>query len=415
MPAGRVRRSAARAGATPAGASVTVSARAAVTLDPASHPTTGLPDLDVALGGLLWGDNVIWLIDGVTAEPFFRSVAEARERFDAVTWVAVERDPDDVRAAVPGAKVLDARAGGPLAAPAALLQAIRRHLDAARRDLLLFDGLETMADRWGTEVAGRFFAACCPRLLALGAVAYWSLDVRGERQGIEAVVARVTQCTIRVDARTVTVEKAEGRPETVRGHRLAYTVEDGRARLSPAPIAVLVAASLRTLRRNRGLGQTDLARLAGVTPSAVSQAERADRGLSLETLLRLAEALDMSLDELLHSERRTAYRVGRRDDHPDVIRSGAQTLLDPAGARPGVELIRLAPRASGAPEPGQHAQAIITVGSGLVQVTVDDATPSLRQGDALTSEAVRVAGWRNLGDGEALLFWTVVPPPGERE
>jgi quercetin dioxygenase-like cupin family protein len=152
-----------------------------------------------------------------------------------------------------------------------------------------------------------------------------------------------------------------------------------------------------------------------VTPSAVSQAERGDRGLSLETLLRLSSALHMSLDDLLHAQRRTPYRVGRRDDDPRVLQSGYQTLLEPVGARPTVGLVRLAPRASGAPEPGQHGQAIITVGSGLVQILVDDSTPSLRAGDALMSEAVRITGWRNLGDREALLFWTVVPPPAERE
>ena len=380
-----------------------------------AHPTTGLPDLDVALGGLLWGDNVVWLVDGGTAEPFFRSIAEAREGYAAVTIVAVVRDPDALRAAVPHAEVLDARPGAPLGTPAALLHAIRRRLDGARGELLLFDGLEAMAEHWGAEVAGRFFAACCPSLLALGTVAYWSLDVSGGRAGIEDVVRRVTQCVLRVDARTVTVEKAEGRPDTVRGHRLAYTVEDGRARLSPAPIAALVAASLRTLRQTRGLSQTDLARLAGVTPSAVSQAERGDRGLSLETLLRLAEALHMSLDDLLHAQRRTPYRVGRRDDDPHVVQSGFQPLLEPAGAKPTVALVRLPPRGSGAPDPGRHGQAVITVGSGLVQVLVDDATPALRQGDALTSDAARITGWRNLGDREALLFWTVVPPPAERE
>jgi DNA-binding XRE family transcriptional regulator/quercetin dioxygenase-like cupin family protein len=378
------------------------------------HPTTGLPDLDVALGGLLWGDNVVWLVDGGTAEPFYRSVAEVAGGYDAITWVAIERDPAEMLDAAAGVAVLDARPGGPLEEPAALLTAIRRHLDGARRELLLFEGLEAMAERWGANVAARFFSACCPRLLALGAVAYWSLDVTRGWKGIEDAVGKVTQCTVRVDARTLTVEKAEGRPDTVRGHRLAYTVEDGRARLSPAPIAVLVAASLRTLRQTRGLSQTDLARLAGVTPSAVSQAERGDRGLSLETLLRLAEALNMSLDDLLHAQRRTRYRVGRRDDDPHVLQSGSQALLDGSGTRPSVVLVRLPPRASGAPEPGQHGHAILTVGTGLVQVLVDDATPSLRQGDALTSEAARVTGWRNLGDREALLFWTVVPPPSDR-
>jgi transcriptional regulator with XRE-family HTH domain len=328
----------------------------------------------------------------------------------------LERDPADVGLIPPGAQILDARPGTPLAAPADLLQAIRRRLDGATRRPLLFESLEAMAGRWGAEMTARFFASCCPRLLALGAVAYWSLDVRDDYDGIGSVVERVTQRILRVDAPTVAVEKAEGRPDRIRGHRLAHaTGEDGSARLSPAPIAALVAASLRVLRQTRGLSQSDLARLAGVTPSAVSQAERGDRGLSLETLLRLTGALDMSLDDLLHAQRSTPYRVGRRDDDPAGARAGAQELLGPPGARPSVALVRLPPRGTGAPEPGLRGQAVITVGSGLVQVLVDDQPPSLRAGDALTSEAGRVTGWRNLSDHEAMLFWTVVPPPAERQ
>jgi transcriptional regulator with XRE-family HTH domain len=36
-----------------------------------------------------------------------------------------------------------------------------------------------------------------------------------------------------------------------------------------------------------------------VSPSAVSQAERGRRGLSLETLMRLSRELHLTLDELL--------------------------------------------------------------------------------------------------------------------
>jgi transcriptional regulator with XRE-family HTH domain len=382
----------------------------------APHPTTGLRDLDVALGGLYWGDNVVWFVEGGDAAPFFRSIAAAPDAFDATTWIAVDRDPARNGLVPPGAAVLDARPGSPLGAPADLLQAIRRRLDGASRQLLLFESLEAMAGRWGPDMAARFFSSCCPRLLALGAVAYWSLDVSGNLGGVQSVVERVTQCILRVDARTVAVEKAEGRPDTVRGHRLAYAIEDdGSARLSPAPIAALVAASLRVLRQTRGLSQSDLARLAEVTPSAVSQAERGDRGLSLETLLRLTGALDMTLDDLLHAQRRTPYRVGRRADDPAGAQPGAQELLDPSGYAPGVTLVRLPPRGSGAPEPGQRGQGVVTVSAGLVQVHVDDATPALRAGDALTTEAGRVTGWRNLGDHEATLFWTVIPPPAERQ
>jgi transcriptional regulator with XRE-family HTH domain len=45
--------------------------------------------------------------------------------------------------------------------------------------------------------------------------------------------------------------------------------------LAPAELVGRVAASLRAVRRARALSQHDLAGLAGVTASAISQAERA--------------------------------------------------------------------------------------------------------------------------------------------
>ena len=105
-----------------------------MTTPSSTHPTTGLPDLDVALGGLLWGDNVVWVVDGGTAEPFFRSIAAVADRYDSAMVVAVERDPEALQAALPDAVVLDARPGTALGAPAALLQTIRRRLEGARRE-----------------------------------------------------------------------------------------------------------------------------------------------------------------------------------------------------------------------------------------------------------------------------------------
>jgi transcriptional regulator with XRE-family HTH domain len=373
------------------------------------HPSTGLPELDLALGGLYWGDNVAWLMDGVSPEPFFRSITEQGDVFDGVTWISVARDPGELRTTYPGAEILDARPGAPLAEPADVLAAIRRRVDGRSRHLLLFDPLEAMAAAWGVAMAARFFETCCPRLLALSAVAYWSVGGGAEDARLRETVQRVTQCVLHVDARTVSVDKAEGRPDSVRGHRMSYSLDDGRPVLAPAPVTARVAASLRTLLETRGIRQAELARLAGVTPSAISQAQRGDRGLSLETLVRLCRALGISLDELLRMNDPSDYRIGRRDEDPRTAASGVRELLAPSGTGPGVYLIRLAGRGAGAPDAWPPGRAVITVAAGLVQLRIGDATPSLRRGEALETQTASIGGWRNLGDSDAMLFCTVLP------
>lgn len=56
---------------------------------------------------------------------------------------------------------------------------------------------------------------------------------------------------------------------------------------------------LREVREARNLSQADLARLAGVAQCHISDLERGRRKPSFEVLVRLAKALECSLDDLV--------------------------------------------------------------------------------------------------------------------
>jgi transcriptional regulator with XRE-family HTH domain len=369
--------------------------------------SSGVAGLDAVLGGLYWGDNVVWLQDGGSAAPFYRAVAAQRGAFDRVLHVVVERDPAELPGEFPAADILDARPSACIADPQSLLAEVRRRCDARSRTLVLFESLDAFAARWGAATAAGFLAACCPSLLGLNAIAYWTFTVGDPGGRLSETALRISQCVLRIDAERVVVLKAEGRRNGAAGRLLRYELDGGSVRASDAPVGTHVAASLRALRKARGMSQRELAQVAGVTPSAISQAERAARGLSLETLLRISAALGISLDDLVHGTQGTAaYRIGRRDDVPGVERFGRQPLLE-AGDAPGVELIRLGPRARGTPEGSPTGSALVAVATGLVQVVLESGTPVLRGGEVLEADAGTVAGWRNLGEREASLFWIV--------
>ena len=57
------------------------------------------------------------------------------------------------------------------------------------------------------------------------------------------------------------------------------------------------------LRHQREMTQQQLAELVGVQPETVSRWETGQRGMSVATLARLADALDVSLGDLLDIER----------------------------------------------------------------------------------------------------------------
>lgn len=60
---------------------------------------------------------------------------------------------------------------------------------------------------------------------------------------------------------------------------------------------------LRALREARGREQKELASVVGISPGTLCNVEKGKTGLSLEVLVKLAEALDTSLDHLLGRER----------------------------------------------------------------------------------------------------------------
>ena len=369
--------------------------------------STGLGALDEVLEGLYWGDNVVWQLDGASHEPFYSAIARLAHAFEARTFVSITGEVPAL-----GAKGLDIVHAGPgttLAHPADLLREVHRICRPGGRRLLLFDPLDRMVEAWGTSGTRGFFARCCPMLLDLGAIGYWAVSSGDGLATVRDTASSVTQCILRVDDRNIRVAKAEARSDGVRGSVLHWREEDGRAVLSPANINGRVAASLRAVRRARGLSQHGLAQLAGVTASAISQAERAERGLSLGTLAQLSRALGMTIDDLIHGDGPDAYRIGRRPDDPHHSDETMTALLGDANADLSVDLVRLGPRESARPPEVREGTGIVAVASGLVQVQVAGQTPAVRAGEVLVAPGDRIEGWRNISQADAMLFWIVQP------
>lgn len=64
---------------------------------------------------------------------------------------------------------------------------------------------------------------------------------------------------------------------------------------------ISIGARIKNLRLERGLTQNRLAEISGVEPSNISHIERAATKLSLPTLINIANALEVSLDEIVYN------------------------------------------------------------------------------------------------------------------
>lgn len=93
---------------------------------------------------------------------------------------------------------------------------------------------------------------------------------------------------------------------------------------------------------------------------------------------------------------------------PHRCAPGTQTpLLDDPKAGLRAYLVRLKPGEVAAPENLHKGLELVLVASGLVQITVGDDTPVMRAGDVVLATRAPVAGWRNLVNEPALLFWVL--------
>ncbi|MCA1690907.1 MAG: helix-turn-helix domain-containing protein [Actinobacteria bacterium] len=368
---------------------------------------SGIADLDELLGGLILGDNVVWVSDepDVVRQLEDALLKEAAERGEPCFYVSASSDQAALRARLaPGVTLLDARARGPYGNAAVLETTLMESARGPVPSCVVVESIADLARRWGPAKAVAFFSRVCPRLFDLGALAYWRASRKDLGRSLIDQITSVTQCVLEVGARHVRVIKAEGRPASVQGRLLRLVVSDGAIKLEDERALGRLGRGLERVRKQRNLNQSDVARMARLTPSAISQAEAGRRGLSLDTLLLLSDRLGVSLDELLSSAPASAYVLARHQRGSDATKSA---LLDDPAAGLRAYVVRLGPGGSAAPDISHKGVELVLVASGLVQVTIGSDTPVMRAGDAVLATSAAVSGWRNLMNTPALLFWVL--------
>ena len=67
-----------------------------------------------------------------------------------------------------------------------------------------------------------------------------------------------------------------------------------------APTLIALGTAIRCTRLSKGISQEKLALMAEVDRSYVGRVERGDNNVAILTLLKLAEAMDITLAKLMH-------------------------------------------------------------------------------------------------------------------
>lgn len=365
---------------------------------------SGNGSLDELLGGWLPGDNVVWVSehDGTyrqLEQAFLIGAAGSRP----MLFVATSRA--ELKRALPkGVERLDASSGSKLRGSVALAVELERRLVESRVSCVVIDGLDRLARRWGADEAMTFFARTCPMMLQTDAITYWRVP-RSLGPAFLERLRQVTQCMLELRADQLHVLKAEGRPAAVQGsvHRLDAT--GGTPRFVHDPAGGRLARGLAAVRKDLGLTQAQLAEAAGVTPSAVSQAESGSRGLSVDTLITLSDRLGVSLDRLVSGRPTPGYRLARHDRGRAPSGRALVPLADDSLVGMRAFSITLGAHERSTPPLAHQGVELIAVLRGLVQVDAGDDTPVLRAGDSLLAVTSPITGWTNLRPDPAAFYW----------
>jgi XRE family transcriptional regulator, regulator of sulfur utilization len=175
----------------------------------------------------------------------------------------------------------------------------------------------------------------------------------------------------------------------------------------------VLADNVRMLREARGLSQQQIAKLAGVPRATWTHLESGGANPTLAVLVKIANALQVRLDELLAAPRGPA-RLVRADELP-VRRRGLveirKLLPEPL---PGLDLERLVlpagARMAGVPHtPG--TREYLTCERGSVELAVGGEKYALAAGDLVTFRGDQRHSYANPGSGVAIAYSVIAFAP----
>jgi transcriptional regulator with XRE-family HTH domain/KaiC/GvpD/RAD55 family RecA-like ATPase len=423
---------------------------------------SGVSRLDLLLGGLFIGDNVLWHDDAGSLAPSFclNFLQASQLQNKPIIYVSFDRSPKNLLdmlgnlANYPGLIILDCftqgKGGGsdfflkffedPETEPPcriimveeprkpqefeAILYKVHGSLTGDVR--FIFESLTGMQELWGSE--GRllsFYSHSCPRLYDLNTIAYWVLEKNAHSSRFRAQINQIAQVaielTIKRGTSSLTILKAENRsteefhkPHNYWTKDLTVVFDDDRGNGGRIDLGL----RLKEFRRRRGLSQAELARLVGVTASNISQVESNLIYPSLPALIKMAEVLAVDLSSFFEDRQEGLSRLiftpadAVAVKFPNIFETDVQArLLYPVDVDVKAEpyVIEISPKATLPTHFFFHkGEEVGYLLSGRLQVRVGKGVHTLKAGDLIYLTSDIPSQWRNPGPAVARLLWVKV-------
>ncbi len=177
-------------------------------------------------------------------------------------------------------------------------------------------------------------------------------------------------------------------------------------------------AKLRTVRERKRLTLKEVSRQAGVSESLVSQIERNKVSPSIETLLQIADVLDLDYEYLFSDYRqKRKIHIVRSDERQTIVRNlvTIEQLCQPGDERgaPAIESFLLKIDEGGEKgdkEYGHPGWEFGLVLKGKAQLFYGKQVYELSEGDSVSFPSDTPHVFKNSGSGSLQAIWVVSPP-----
>jgi len=175
---------------------------------------------------------------------------------------------------------------------------------------------------------------------------------------------------------------------------------------------------IRSVRERRSLTLREVAEKAGVSESLVSQIERNRISPAIDTLLALADALDIDLEYLFADFKRDrTLKIVRKKERSHFstkpgVRYERMAQVEEQG-RDGIEAydITIAAGAeTGSNEYGHPGWELGIVEAGQAKLIIGNQTHILKPGDSVSFRADSPHILANTGTTPLRVFWVITPP-----
>lgn len=178
--------------------------------------------------------------------------------------------------------------------------------------------------------------------------------------------------------------------------------------------AARLGARLKTFRQARKLSLRDLGQRTDTTASFLSQVERGTSGAAISTLMRIAEALSVSVADFFEDRSEGVHRILRRTDRLSLPQAEGyrKTLLSQQPIQDfEVYVGHFDPGGSTGPDPYTHGDSheMMLVLHGTVDITLGGQTHRLGDGDCIEYRSSTPHRIQNVGPGPAEVQWIISP------